>query len=188
MPIDIDFDFISAREGGRQLDGYVPAANVSRSGVTIATGFDLGQCNALDLRRLGLPGALIEQLSPYLGLQGLEARRYLEEHPLRIERSEAMTIDEAVKAAHVREVAHAYNTSELNVAQVPFSELPPQAQTVIASVSFQYGVNLRARTPRFWRAVTAQDWARAIAELRDFGDAYPSRRGLEANLLEQVLQ
>lgn len=43
MPNLIDYGFLSAREGALVLDGYVPAPTVSRSGVTIATGVDLGQ-------------------------------------------------------------------------------------------------------------------------------------------------
>ncbi len=41
----IDWDFISSLEGDQRLAGYVPAADVSESGVTIATGVDLGQRN-----------------------------------------------------------------------------------------------------------------------------------------------
>ena len=41
MPDRIDYSFLSAREGGRKLNGYVPDALMSASGVTIATGFDL---------------------------------------------------------------------------------------------------------------------------------------------------
>ena len=38
----IDFTFIEKLEGYR-LEGYVPDAENSQSGVTIASGFDLGQ-------------------------------------------------------------------------------------------------------------------------------------------------
>ena len=38
---NIDWNFISEREGSRILTGYVPDAKGSKSGVTIATGFDL---------------------------------------------------------------------------------------------------------------------------------------------------
>lgn len=69
----IDYAFISDLEGGRQLVGYVPAVDVSRSGITIATGFDLGQRNESDLRRLGFAPSLVAQLRPYLGLTGLRA-------------------------------------------------------------------------------------------------------------------
>jgi hypothetical protein len=67
MPDKIDYDFISKLEGGRQTTGYVPDTNTSQSGVTIATGFDLGQRNENDLIALNLPQSLIDKLKPYLG-------------------------------------------------------------------------------------------------------------------------
>jgi hypothetical protein len=60
MPDLIDYSFLSDLEGGRTTIGYVPAAAVSKSGVTIATGFDLGQRSEADLKRLGLPANLFE--------------------------------------------------------------------------------------------------------------------------------
>ena len=38
----IDFAFISSCEGGQRLKAYVPDPEHSESGVTLATGFDLG--------------------------------------------------------------------------------------------------------------------------------------------------
>ena len=52
MPDKIDYKFISDLEGGSKTTGYVPAASVSKSGITIATGFDLGQRNESDLKSL----------------------------------------------------------------------------------------------------------------------------------------
>ena len=43
----IDFNFISKLEGGRKTKGYVPDPEGSRSGVTIATGVDLGKLQGL---------------------------------------------------------------------------------------------------------------------------------------------
>ena len=187
MPNQIDFAFLSSLEGGSQTDGYVPAAATSRSGVTIATGFDLGQRNESDLTRLGLPQALIAQLKPYLGMQGTAAHQYLLQHPLTVTRHETTRIDRAVKAEHVARLERKFLASAANMQRAAFFSLPPEAQTVIASVSFQYGVNLDIRTPRFWRAVTAQDWAQAVKELRMFGDAYPTRSQREADLLQRIV-
>ena len=74
-----------------------------------------------------------------------------------------------------------------NAAQKDFFDLPAQAQTVIASVAFQYG-NLQHRTPTFWHAVTAQDWRAAVQCLMDFKDAYRTRRMHEADLLVELVQ
>ena len=92
----IDFGFISKLEGGQLRTGYVPDADSSQSGVTIATGFDLGARNVNDLQNLGLPQALIEKLSRYLGKQGTQAEFLLLRYPLTISKPEADAIDKAV--------------------------------------------------------------------------------------------
>ena len=77
-----------------------------------------------------------------------------------------------------------YNSAAGN--KKKFIDIPPEAQTVITSVSFQYGVGLNIRAPKFWKAVTAQNWKEAIKILKSFGDAYPTRRKKEASLLEKI--
>lgn len=72
-------------------------------------------------------------------------------------------------------------------AETPFDQLSSACQTLIASVAFQYG-NLAICTPNFWLQVTIGDWQTALNNLRHFGDMYPTRRNIEANLLEQWLR
>ena len=186
MSDKIDYDFISKLEGGRQTIGYVPDANTSKSGVTIATGFDLGQRNEDDLKALNLPHSLIDKLKPYFGKKRTEAEEFLKTYPLIIEDSYAQIIDKAVKKNHTQELKIKYSVSPHNKKKIAFFNLPSEAQTVIASVSFQYGVNLNIRTPNFWKAVSSQNWMLAIHELRNFGDKYPTRRKKEAKLLEKI--
>jgi hypothetical protein len=186
MPNLIDYAFVSAREGGVRLDGYVPNPRRSESGVTIATGFDLGQRRRQELVALGLPHRLIEQLEPYLGVKKLDAVKLLAEKPVRITAGDALLIDKAFKHKSVTELATGYGASHLNTTRTAFFDLPAEAQTVIASVAFQYG-DLSHAAPLFWRAVCRQDWRAAIAELRNFGDVYDTRRNLEANLLEKLV-
>ncbi|MFC4701461.1 pesticin C-terminus-like muramidase [Glaciecola siphonariae] len=174
--INIDFDFIGQLEGKGLLNGYVPDANNSKSGVTIATGFDLGARNVHDLKSLGLSASLIEKLSPYLGYQGREALEILAKQPLYINEIQAAVIDEAVKYQMTKRVIELYNEHS----QIDFAVLPARWQTVISSVAFQYG-NLAKRCPRFFEAVITQDWEKAISELRDFGDNYSARRLQEAD-------
>lgn len=185
MPNLIDYSFLSAREGGVRLEGYVPAPHESKSGITIATGFDLGQRNGTDLRLLGLPLSLIDKLTPYLGMTRFDAVNLLEKRPLRISLLEARLIDQAVKRDHLAELVTSYGSSSHNDRNVDFFSLPAGAQTVIASVSFQYGT-LDTETPRFWKAVGSQDWRAAEHELRNFHDLYPTRRHLEADLLARI--
>lgn len=185
MPNLIDYSFISAREGGARLDGYVPAPRVSKSGVTIATGFDLGQRHRSDLRALGLPLSLVDKLMPYTGVTRTEAAKLVEDKPLRISLLEARMIDKAVKRSEVAALVSDYAKATHNTRRIEFFDLPAEAQTVIASVTFQYGT-LRTETPRFWKAASSQDWEAAERELRNFHDLYPTRRRLEAELLAEI--
>jgi hypothetical protein len=182
----IDYEFISRLEGGRHTTAYVPAASTSNSGVTVATGFDLGQRNERDLRVLGLSESLISKLTPYLGKKKDEAARYLQQHPLTLTAGEAEQIDIAYKAAFVRQLRTRYIGSPHNQRRADFFSLPAEAQTVIASVSFQYG-NLATRTPMFWRAASSQNWAEAVRILNNFGDLFSTRRRKEAELLATIL-
>ena len=68
---NIDWDFIKKLEGN-SLTGVVPDAEGSQSGVTIASGFDLGARGLSDLA--GLPQDIIDLLTPYLGYKGAEAQ------------------------------------------------------------------------------------------------------------------
>ena len=119
-----------------------------------------------------------------MGAKSEEAKKLLQKTPLTISVSEAESIDKAVKASRIAKIKIKYDSAASN--KKIFLDLPAEAQTVIASVSFQYGTNLDAATPKFWKAVTAQDWAEAIKLLKDFGDVYPTRRKKEAALLEKI--
>lgn len=188
MPDNIDYEFLSAREGGCKTIGYVPAAQVSKSGVTIATGFDLGPRSEAELNNLGLPILLIAKLKPYLGKKSQDAVDYLRTNPLRITLEEGKSIDKAVRSSHINSLKIKYFASIHNTEKKDFFNLPTEAQTVIASVSFQYGFNLDTATPKFWKAVASQDWKEAVKVLEGFNDHYPSRRRMEAALLGKIVK
>ncbi len=185
MPDKIDYKFLSDREGGRKLLGYVPNGKGSKSGVTIATGFDLGQRNETDLKNLKLPKTLIDKLKPYLGLTKENAINAIKKKSLMISDAQALEIDKTVKISHVASIENKYNAA-IKENAVKFKDLPAEAQTVIASVSFQYGTNLQRKTPLFWKAVTSQDWKETESILNNFGDDYKSRRKLESALIKKI--
>ena len=180
----IDYSFITELEGGSKTSGYVPAAGVSKSGVTIGTGFDLGQRNESDLKSLGLSSVLITALKPYLGKKAKDAQGALDKAPLKITAIQATEIDKAVKKSQVNLIIQKYNIA--TGYKKKFTDLPAEAQTVIASVSFQYGTSLEVRTPKFWNAAKAQDWKECIKVLNNYRDAYPTRRKKEAALLGKI--
>lgn len=182
----VNWHFIENLEGN-ELHGYIPKDNagkiLGRSGVTIASGFDLGSKNMNELKTLGLDDALIAKLEPYLGLKGEQAEHQLAQIPLHVTADEATAINSASHAATLSRIVVAYDAS---AGAGSFYGLPAAAQTVLASVSFQY-FNLAANTPVFWSQVTSQDWTGAVATLRDFGDAYDSRHEQEADLLQSAI-
>jgi hypothetical protein len=186
MPENIDYSFLSAREGGCKTTGYVPVSSKSSSGVTVATGFDLGARSEADLNRLGLTAGLVAKLKPYLGKKKQDAVNALTGAPLTITLVEAQQIDKASFGAHLSQLKFAYNAAvRADKTKKVFDELPGEAQTVIASVSFQYG-SLSFKAPKFWKAALSQDWKELCKVLRNFGDLYASRRGLEADLLDKI--
>lgn len=182
MSDKIDYKFLSDREGGRKFLAYVPASINSKSGVTVATGFDLGQRNEADLKKLKLSKILIDKLKPYLGVTKKDAVAAIKKKPLLLNAAQASEIDKIVKSTHINKIIKNYNAT-IETGSTKFEDLPAGTQTAITSVSFQYGVGLSTATPDFWKAATSQDWKKTKEILNDFGDLYRSRRKLEANLI-----
>jgi hypothetical protein len=195
-PAGVDWHFIAGHES-TAADGYVPPGSDGKSpdpgsGATIATGFDLSQHNAADLRGLGLPEDFIKQALPLLAqggdgqtLKGQAAQDYLNAHPLTITPDQAQQIDTAVANHEYNQVAGNYNADQTT--GTPFEDLPREAQTAIMSVAHQYDGNLASATPNFWNQVTAGQWQAAHDNLMDFGDDYKTRRRNEAGLLMNAI-
>jgi len=177
--IKVNYSFISELEGGAQLKGYVPDAANSKSGVTIATGFDIGQCDEAGLKYL-LPEFIANKLKHFCLLKGEQAQKACKQNPLTINENEATIIDLCVKQQQTEYVVEKYNQHSA----IKFEQLPEPMQTVIASVAFQYG-DLSKRCPKFWRTAITQNTQAMIDELVDFGDRYSTRRWREARYLEQ---
>lgn len=188
--MDIDWAFIARLEGGQRRDGYIPKGK-EKSGVTVATGVDLGQHSAVDLNRMGVPPELKKKLTPYLLKSGSEAARLLEKHPLRLTLQEAIALDRAVKSDTLRRFVRKYDQA-IAADGIRFQQLPHEVQTVIASVVWQYGVNIdipanNGGAPKFWRLVTAQDWQGTYDELMNFSDPFGPRRRQEGGYLKRWL-
>ena len=176
----VNYGFLSSQEGGLTTHGYIPAGG--QSGVTIGVGVDLGQQAAAALAQEGVSPPLIAILKPYLGLQGQAAATYLNQHPLTITTTQAQALTQAVQTNLVNTIAGFYTTAA--VPPSPFFQLPAGAQTAIADLAYQYGPYLNSRTPIYWSQVTQGEWGAAVQNLNHFGDAYPSRRRLEATLIQ----
>lgn len=170
---NIDWNFIKDQEGFITT-ANVPAPDKSESGVTIASGFDLGARSIKDLD--GLDPSIVDKLQPYLGLKKQDAVNKLKQMPLIVSKQEALKINEFAKRNEYNKLADSWKQATGN----DFSSLPRHKATVIASVAFQYG-NLKTKTPNFWKQVTADHWDKAYKNLYNFGDDYGSRRRREAD-------
>ena len=177
---NVDFEFIKAREGFEKK-GYVPDLKFKhQSGVTIASGFDLGQRNEKDLK--GLPDSLIEKFKPYLGLKLDKASEKLKEMPLEVSLEEADIINKFAKQKTLDKLSDQWKSAT----GTDFSKLDKRKATVVASVAFQYG-DLPTKTENFWKQVTSDDWNAAYENLKNFGDKYNKRRNIEADYLNSFL-
>lgn len=175
----INYDFIGRQFEGVKLVGYVPPLDGGKieSGVSIADGFDIGQrstdeiADAFDL-------ALSLKLAPYCEVTGEEAVKLLSRMPLTITEKECSTISEYSHKQATEALLHDW----YKYSKVSFATLTNEAQTVIASVAFQYG-DLPSRCPNFWKQAITQDWEGMLKNLWNFGDAYETRRRQEYILL-----
>lgn len=186
----IDYGTISTFEGGQHTTGYIPESSngdpVDNSGVSIGTAVDIGQMSVDQINNLDIPQELKDKLIPFAGLTGTQAQDALDklDNDLTISTADADALDKAIREKSTSSLISEYNKSSDSA---NFYALPPQMQTVIASVSYQYG-DLPTACPKFWAAVTNQDWTTAEQELRNFGDHFPTRRTNEANILQQGIQ
>lgn len=184
--IAIDWNFIEQLEGFTTI-GYVPLDGagkpLGKSGATVGAGIDLGQWSEAQLRQRRVPDAIIEQVRPYLGVRGHEAIEILQHRPLNMSREDASTLTECIRSDILDDLVRRYDAAS----DRPFRYLEQQAQTVIASVAFQFGTDLAKAAPRFWRQVVARDWKAAHANLLNFGCAYRTRRRKEAAYLADLI-
>ena len=173
----IDARFIAELEG-YSTRGYVPDPENSESGVTVGMGVDLAHAN---IHRMTLPQELKDKLVPYKGLKGKKALKFLEKKPLLLTPQEAVMLSKVATVRYTTFVKNFWNADS----DVDWSAVPDAIQTIAFSVLYQYG--RPARVPKFWKAITALDVAEGVAELRDFGDRYPTRRNKEADYLLESL-
>ena len=176
---NIDWEWLLAREG-YELTGYVPDLTGSKSGVTIASGFDLGQRTIKDLK--GLPQSIIDKLTPFLSLKGAKADEIAKQ--LNVSDDEAKIINQFAKSEALTNLRNSWESTT----GTSFDDLESGKATTLASVAFQHG-DLATAAPNFWKQTTSGDWKGAYNNLMDWESTgkpsrYQSRRELEAGLLK----
>ena len=179
----IDISFIRKKEGVSK-EGYIPKDKngkiLGKSGVTIGSGIDLGQRSVQELKNLGVNPVIIEKVKNYTDKKGNLAEITLKKFPLRLENDELNDLEEKIYESNFTKYIDYYEKETGK----KFDNLNRKFQTAIGSVISQYGPNLKEVTPKFNKAIIENDIKRAKEELENFGDAYPTRRKLEASLLE----
>jgi hypothetical protein len=179
----IDSQFIDRMEGSI-LKGYVPLPGKSRSGVTIASGFDLGQMHLKEFDQLPIQKDLKAKLRPYVGLKKFQAVAYLKAHPLTINAKEREELNEVAATKILLPLIQAYDKSS----KTPFAQLPPQAQTALFSFAYQYGVGFmykRGNPKELWNYYITQNWVKVSHTLHSF-KIYAPRRHQEAQLINTI--
>lgn len=182
----VNFAALSRFEGGQWTRGYVPPAG--KSGVTIGTGFDIGQWKNRELRsKLDIPESIASRLDRYTGHIRNDAAAVLRASPLEVSRDEANQIDRGVHQYFVRETM-SYWDAHRPAGAPAYRDLTSAQQTVLFSRSFHQGIGM----PRtgvaqdFYRAAQRNDWVAAEQNLRNYHVSqgwYRERVGAEANLL-----
>lgn len=194
-----DFLNTDGVEGKCQTQGYIPCrprnftgvcqdpsgyTAIGASGVTVATGCDLGQTDAETLAKYGLDRGIVNQLFPYFGQKKQAAIAKLAALPLAVSLDTAHAIDHAVHEGYLNlYVRPAFEKA----AGVSFDKLPKQAQAAIFSICFQKGCGgTRRDCPKLWHYFTTQDWVNASRELKYGFKQYTLRRRIEGGLLEEL--
>lgn len=191
-------------EGPQQLRGYIPCnvrgggtANyrggpnpekyepMGVSGVTIATGVDLGQTDIRTMRDWGVEPGLVQDFIPYIGMRKKDAVMALNRAPLTISQDEADHLDRQFHSAYAALVAARYDR---DAGAGAFENLPWQAQVAIFSVLYQRGTGSPKKYQPTWDRLVRREWAAAA---KDFGNSglwngYMTRRRKEGALLAQL--
>jgi hypothetical protein len=218
----VNFDQLAQYEGGQATSGYVPwwpkdvsvtdgvvtvnpakapgggnvLAGSSQSGVTIGTGVDLGQQDPSvykkRLKNAGIPQALIDKLSPYMGLKRAAACKYLRDHPLEVTKEEADMLDKEMKGQHVKDTKKQYDDATNSVKnRKAFTELSEEEQTVLTSRHYQDGNIARGANSELARDMAAGDQKAALDRLSTANyrtDAHATRVPAERSYLRSAYE
>jgi len=197
--LQIDYGLIGELEGN-VLEANVPDPEGSKSGVTVGTGIDLGARTREDFAGFD-DQELLDRFDEYYGLQGMEAFKYEDANPLTITQEESDALNAFIKGKTTE-------TLRSNFAEtfgMDLADLPPEMQTVIGSVGYQYGPSFMIddpdtekfdpKTPKFVEKlmdlvedpVNIDMYKSIYDELMDFGDRYSTRRKKEAAYLKPMI-
>lgn len=195
---NINFQFIARAEGDQWLRGYVPMQHgvvIGHSGMTVASGFDLGQWTVGDMKKQGLSGPLLEKIQPFANhkmfgmtkAQVVALIATLGPVPV-LTKDEADICDMIIFTSITNAAKISWDTQAKNKNGVPlFAALPQGWQTVWVSRFYQEG-----GSPKFSSAINfrsnalAGNWQDAIDALNSY-TKYRDRITSEINFLKQQI-
>jgi hypothetical protein len=209
MPSGIKYEAISGFisqpgiEGKAQNVGHIPTDDkgnvIGKSGVTIGIGFDLGQHDKHDLKKMGFSKSMINKLNPYLEKKGqaaIDANSGKNKLVLGLDSDEYNEVIKKPTKYYTDILASKYD--EATGVAGDFERLHPAIQGTLFSVSYQFGMdNPGKSTPKFWKHATSKNWKGLVSELEtgDWGknkegtreglDYIYNRRKLESKILKR---
>jgi GH24 family phage-related lysozyme (muramidase) len=201
----INYDFINSVlakfEGKAFSRGYIPCKlgtyyggdgpekgePFGASGITIATGVDLGQQTFEKLSAAGICLNTLSLLEPYLGLKKQAAEKKNKKAPLTITAEQVVEIDIAVHARYINETADMFGKER-------FEAAPKEVQAVAVSLHYQFGTPAKEASPGLglaWKSMRSGDYKQAATYLstpqwwsKDHQQYLPRRRQEAALLME----
>ncbi|HEV2674468.1 MAG TPA: pesticin C-terminus-like muramidase [Aliidongia sp.] len=196
----INFAFLGEWEGGQYLRGYVPfdkkGVTAGQSGMTIATGFDIGQINEKELQKYGLPANVVKECKPFTshkfgGMTKVQVAKWvLSTAPVPVvTKAEADQIDLAVHGQKLASAIKSWDGSPRKPGVPTFVGLPVTWQTVLFSRTFHQGEGMphTSLAKPFYGAATSGKWKDAVTALRNYAvtpEWYKARVRKEADFLE----
>lgn len=184
----IDWNYIRSKEGFREKTYVLPYLSFPNSGVTVATGFDLGSKNMKVLIDAGLTDYSKKRLEPFLGLKGKLAHEAHEQlGPVTLHITQLDALDKYGINNIIIAGIKIYNDDRSSFSK-PFSQLSKTRQTVLAYRFWHwgayYGNHGKEFQKKFWKKVIENNWREAAIQLRDFSGF--AMGGVKAGYIEQA--
>jgi hypothetical protein len=180
--------YIPCQQGTYYGTGPEKGEPLGASGVTIATGVDLGQQTVPGLRSMGVSEDTLAVLAPYIGLKKQDALKKLQSSPFQLTDAQVEEIDRAVHSSYIKRAAALFGHDL-------FENAPKEVQAVAVSLHYQFGMPKRQESPaleKAWESMRKEAYEDAAAYLRSVElwskphQAYMARRKAEAAILDQA--
>ena len=137
----------------------------NKSGVTIGSGYDLGQTSENEMRRFGLPDSLIEKCRPYIGKKRLEALDAINARPLILTNDEIDAVNRAVMTSKARKCIYSWDNWITDLRKTSpnapyFHEMSSNQQTIVFSRYYHEGQGWadNKHNQPIYDAMTRNDW------------------------------